>query len=467
MKKKISLILAILMLVSMMLSLTSCDAIGNFFASFNPPSINGVKISKYKIVCDQEGLDYNVRAAEYIRTSIADRCGVKLDIVDDSTAKDAYEIVVGETTREISTKLNAETKGLEFAIMCDGSNIALEGDYFVIAAAAYYFIDACVLTPGYKATLENGTKICQPIVREAKNFIMLIGDGMGVLQTEMFNYMENDIEYGDCEDLFYGSMLPYHGFSRTESLSGVTDSAAGGTALSCGTKTYNGYLGLDGDKNAIMSLTELASQLGMSGAVMSTETDSGATPASFSCHIESRNSTADIRAAQRVTMETYGTILDCGFDSYTKRYVDNIEQAHVQKVLEQLSANEKGFFLMYEEAHIDKYCHKNDFAGTFKALVRFNQMIARFMEYAFYNPDTFILITADHETGGIIVGEDGKLAYTTDDHTSADVPVFAYGYRGELFDGKTVENIQIAHTFASFMGKDDFGDQSMYQSLTK
>ena len=89
------------------------------------------------------------------------------------------------------------------------------------------------------------------------------------------------------------------------------------------------------------------------------------------------------------------------------------------------------------------------------------------MEYTFYNPDTFLLITADHETGDLYEGEDGKLAYHSDDHTAKDVLVFAYGDGAELFDGVSVENIQIAHTIASFMGVTDFGDQSEYSYLGK
>ena len=122
---------------------------------------------------------------------------------------------------------------------------------------------------------------------------------------------------------------------------------------------------------------------------------------------------------------------------------------------------------MYEEAHIDKNCHNNLIEGVLKTVTRFNQAIARFMEFAFYNPDTFVLITADHETGGLVPDENGNLAFHSDDHTATDVLIFAYGQGAELFDGVNIENIQIAHTIAAFMGEDNFGDQSVYQSLTK
>ena len=288
---------------------------------------------------------------------------------------------------------------------------------------------------------------------------MLIGDGMGTYQTKIFDYMQRDVEYSDGEDFFYGDLLPYQGYSRTRSLSGITDSAAGGTALSCGYKTYNEYVGLDKDGNAIKSLTELAHELGKSGAVMSTENQKGATPATFSAHVDSRDNSSDIYNSQLDAMQKYGTVIDCGFDYYTARYMNNLIEPHITDTLEEISANENGFFLMYEEAHIDKHCHKNDLDKTYDAVVRFNQAIGRFMEFAFYHPDTFVLITADHETGGLAPNDEGKLTYSTEEHSAEDVPVFAWGYGADAIHGKTLENIEIAKLFASLMGVEGFGDQ--------
>ena len=455
MKKYISILIITVMAISMLLSMTGCD----FLKSLNPPKINGVKLSKYQIVCDEEGLDYNIRAAEYIRDSIRERSGVKLDIVDDSATEGEYEIVVGETSRAISNKLDAECEGLEFAIMADGGDIALEGDYFVIAAAAFYLIETYAFNPGQDITIEDGSSICEPIVREAKNFIMLIGDGMGVYQTKLFEYMENTYDFSDGEDMFYGYMLPYQGYSRTRSFSGITDSAAGGTALACGYKTINEYIGRDKDLNDIKSLTELASELGKAGAVMSTETQTGATPAAFSAHANDRDSSSSIRKSQNETINKYGIIIDCGYDYYSASQL-RILDTHINDTISEVAKNEKGFFLMYEEAYIDKHCHNNDIDKAFQAVIRFNQAIARFMEFAFYNPDTFVLITADHETGGLMPNENGSLIYTSDDHTANDVLTFAYGYGAELINGKTLENIEISKLFASLMGVEVFGDQS-------
>ncbi|MBR2381711.1 MAG: alkaline phosphatase [Clostridia bacterium] len=458
--KRICLLLIIVIVVSSLAVLSSC---GKYMKQ---PTINGVKLNKFVIVYDDQGLDYNKRAAEYIKNTAQARYGVKLEIIDDDFDKKAHEIVVGETSREISAILNEETEGVEFSILAKEGSVALEGDYFVIAAAAYYFMETYASADKQESSIPEVAEVHQPIVKEAKNYILLIGDGMGVYQTKIFDYMDKKSDLSDGEDFFFGYMLPYIGESRTESLSGVTDSAAGGTALACGIKTYNKYLGLDGEKNPVKSLTELAYDLGMSAGVMSTETETGATPSSFVVHIEDRDKSSEIYKAHVDAIAKYGTIVDCGYDYTTASRISAIE-SYIEENLSALSENENGFFLMYEEAYIDKKCHNNNLNDTLNMVARFNQAIGRFMEFAFYNPDTFVLITADHETGELYPDEDGTLNFHFNDHSAANVPIFAYGDGAELFDGVNIENIQIAHTIAALMGDESFGDQSVYQSLTK
>ena len=449
--------LCLILVLSFLLALVSCDSSNSF--------INGVNLKSYSIVYSEDDYDYSMRAAAYIQTKIEERTGLSLPLVEDSeTPKTDYEIVVGNTNRAISEKLNANTEGFEFAIMAEGKQIALEADYFIIAAAAYFFIETYVPCDNFDATIPQGVNIHEPIVKKANNFIMLIGDGMGEIQTKMFDYIENDIKYSDGEDIFYGYYFPNHGYSRTSSLSGVTDSAAGGTALSTGHKTYNNYIGRDRNLNDLQSLTELSASLGKSTGVMSTEGCTGATPASFSAHADSRNGTAEILTSQDEAIANYGLLLECNFDFTNPNGVVLIEEK-INNMLTELSKDDDGFFLMYEEAHIDKHSHNNLMDNAFKALVRFNQAIAVFMEYAFYNPDTFVLITADHETGDLFPNSEGVLEYHSTAHTGRNVPVFAFGDGSELFNGKTVENIQIPQTIASFMGVYNFGDQSTHSCL--
>ena len=474
-------ILSILIIIALLLSFAACNnGDGPGTGQNDPPTevpatINGVYVTSYRIVYDAEGLDYNERAAAYVRDKISEYTGSTPEMVDDSEPGSEYEIVIGETSRDISRELDEDTEGFQFAMLAREGTVAIEADYFVIAAAAYYLIDEyfcpkplsvegngsfTVNTSANKEiTIPDGLWVKEPVAKKANNLIMLIGDGMGVHQTLLYDHLEDVSDYSDGEDFFYGYMFPYQGFSRTASLSGVTDSAAGGTALSSGYKTYNEYVGLDRNGNEIKSLTELAAELGKATAVMSTENKTGATPSTFSSHTMNRDNSDEILDDQLALSLKYGTVIDCGYDYYTARYMRVIEN-HIADTLGKMDKDEDGFFLMYEEAHIDKKCHNNDIGGTFLALIRFNQAIARFMEYAFYHPDTAVLITADHETGGLRPGEDGTLSYSTENHTRDDVPVFAWGEGFECLDGETVENIEIAKLYASLMGVESFGDQS-------
>ena len=429
--------------------------------------LNSVSIDEYIIVYSREDLDYSKRAANYIKEQVKLHTGFELEVSLDTDGPFAHEIVVGETSREISDTLEADTEGLEFAIYADDSHIAMEGDYFIIAAAAYFFIETYVINEVADAQIPKEISIHEPIVKEAKNFILLIGDGMGVNQTRLYEAYdvaaEGDKAYSDGEDIFYGYLLPYQGFSNTNSLSGTTDSAAGGTALATGYKTFNSRIGKDKDYNDIQSLTELAGSMNKATAVLSTDSRDGATPAAFSAHANDRDESSVIRDSQKELKSKYKTTIDCGSTDYDQYGILSLER-RITRTLTSLSENENGFFIMYEEAHIDKHCHSSNMDSTFAALVRFNQAIATFMEYAFYNPDTFVLITADHETGGLQIGDDGEFYYSsttnssgTRTHTGAAVPVFAYGLGAEMFNGTTVENVQIPKQIAKLWGVDEFG----------
>ena len=423
--------------------------------------INNVPIEEYTIVYGSEALDYNKHAAEYIQEQILQRTEIELEVKKDAEGPFAHEIVVGETTREISDTLDADMEELQFAVLANDAHIAMEADYFVIAAAAYFFIDTYVTGASFDTQVPKELKIHDPIVKEAKNFILLIGDGMGVNQTRLFETFdvatEGEKSYSDGEDIFYGYLLPYQGLARTTSLSGVTDSAAGGTALATGFKTFNSYVGRDKDYNDIQSLTELAGSLGKSTAVMSTDTATGATPAAFSAHANHRSETDTIKESQDALKKKYGTTIYCGFNDYNQLGINTIEY-RINKTLNKLVTNEKGFFIMYEEAHIDKHSHSNNMEKTFDAVVRFNQAIGVFMEFVFYHPDTVLLITADHETGGLRIDDEGVFSYQAgENHTGAAVPVFAYGMGMEIFNDREIENVEIPKQYAKLWGVNNFG----------
>lgn len=121
-----------------------------------------------------------------------------------------------------------------------------------------------------------------------------------------------------------------------------------------------------------------------------------------------------------------------------------LEKATV-KALEMLSRNNKdGFFLMIESAIIDGYGHNNDSDGMIVEMKEFNCTLQKMIDYVNNNPETLLVVTADHETGGTGVyynghkpGNEGpvKLNFSTSGHTGTVVPVFAYGAGAEAFTG--------------------------------
>lgn len=437
-RAKISLILCFVLLFNLV------------FAGCGTGSLSA-DISQYTIVTPEQATDYEQHAAEYIRDEILERTDVKISIVDDSTKQSRNEILVGNTNRDLSQQtVKTETEGLEFVINADNKGIALHGDYFVIAAAAYYFVDEYITDDSIDVNIPKTATVHTPTPQKAKNYFLLIGDGMGEYHTKFLEYFDSTISvYSDQEDAFHGYLLPNQGKINTNSLDGTTDSAAAATAMATGHRTHNGYVGLDRDGNDVKSLTELAVELGFKTAVMSTEVSTGATPSGFSAHAGSRNDTAEILASQELMTETD---INCGFHEATWSEIEETVRNQIEKL-----ENDKGTFIMYEEAYIDKYSHENDMTNAFYMVLRFDQVIGIFMEYAFYNPDTMVIITADHETGGIEIGEDGKPQYTTGSHTSDKVPIFAYGEGTEFFNGQEVRNIEIAKFIARMWGVEDFG----------
>ena len=150
-------------------------------------------------------------------------------------------------------------------------------------------------------------------------------------------------------------------------------------------------------------------------------------------------------------MTEHETIFECALQG-TDEY-----QFYITEVLDRVETDEDGFFLMYEEGYIDKNCHGNDMEETILSMGRFNQAIGIFMEFAFYHPDTFLIITADHETGGLRPNSEGKLEFSSSGHTGADVPIFGYGQGAEVFRDYSEQNNEVPKVIAKLWGVEDFG----------
>ncbi len=323
---------------------------------------------------------------------------------------------------------------------------------------------------------------------QVQNVIYLIGDGMGVLHLEKAKQERNITLAMDT--------FEYQGRSQTRSASStVTDSAAGATALACGVRTINGYVGVYYYdplcvESTPKSLTELCIEKGMKTGVITTDNTSGATPSGFSVHTSSRNNTEDIDTQQmnsdidliwgctstyvdQATCEANGftfvktysemMALEEGsrsfaqFDHntwYTQQINDEtptLSQMAV-KAIDLLDDTDEGFFIMIEGAHIDKKSHDNEDAQMTEALEEFDRTVAAALDYAEKDGNTLVVVTADHETGGIVLNDDGTYSFTKGSHSGADVPLLVYGSDNFIENGETVKNVQIPERIAYSLG---------------
>ncbi|MDP2335886.1 MAG: alkaline phosphatase [Bacteroidota bacterium] len=320
--------------------------------------------------------------------------------------------------------------------------------------------------------------------QKPRNVIMMIGDGMGV--SAIFAGLT-----ANGGHLFLDNFKQV-GFSKTQSSDNyITDSAAGGTALSAGQKTYNGAIGVNAKGVAIKTVLEMAEEKGLATGLVSTSAITHATPASYIAHQASRGSYEDIAA------DFLKTDIDVFIGGGYKHFSDRKDKRDLTKELQQkgyqvlrnmdeiaqvktgklagltadehndiaikrkmnlplstetalniLDQNKKGFFIMVEGSQIDWGGHQNDTRYVIIEMLDFDQAIGKALEFAAKDGETLIIVTADHETGGMaIVGGDMKTgmvkgAFTSGEHTAVMVPVFAYGPGSENFTG-IMENTDI------------------------
>ncbi len=331
-----------------------------------------------------------------------------------------------------------------------------------------------------------------------KNVILLIGDGMG----------ENTLGATKAERGVKLAMetMAVRGQSETDAFIPliVTDSAAGGTALSCGIRVYQNSVAVFpfdpftiGDFNVPLSLTELVKTRGMAAGVVTTDKTSGATPSAFSAHALSRDMEKDISkdqlesdldliwgaASESINEEntaakgfTYVTnedelmALGEGSRSFAQFSFDDLKycknenntptiEEMTEKAIDILSADEDGFFLMVEGACIDKHSHNNDMENATLSTVEFDKAVAAALRFAEEDGETLVVVTADHETGGIKFKEKtGEYYYTSGNHTGVNVPLFVSADDAGFTAGEAVKNRQIPVQIARVLGfgKDSF-----------
>lgn len=336
----------------------------------------------------------------------------------------------------------------------------------------------CLCLPGILAFERTIT----PPVGAPKNIILLIGDGMGLTQITAALYRN-----GDSLNL---KKFPVTGIVKTHSADAlITDSAAGATAMACGCKTKNGVLGLDAKGVPCKTVLEQAGEAGLATGLVATSSLTHATPAAFVAHVGSRGQHEDIAKAFLQTQ--VDLLIGGGLQYFTERssdrhnLVDSLQrrgytvksyketplenfQPDPAKLLAYFTAwgeppyvtegrdylphaarlaprflqarSEKGFFLMVEGSQIDWACHGNRDYVAIREMLDFDAAIGEALRFAQADGQTLVIVTADHETGGMAIEQGSnrdslEIDFNTGKHTASLVPLFAYGPGSELFHG--------------------------------
>lgn len=321
--------------------------------------------------------------------------------------------------------------------------------------------------------------------QEVKNIIFLIGDGMGLASASMMQ-LENNYEptiFDSADNI---------ALQKTYSLDNrVTDSAASGTALASGFKTNNTMLGQLPDGTNVESLMELAADKGKATGLVVTTYLQHATPGAFYAHVPSRHEYATIseqllasdidiaigggmaffkerynnrkKATKAITESGFTLVESLDADMSGERILALLADKEIENrtgylakatamAIEHLDNNDNGFVLMVEGSLIDGMGHGNDAKGQQGEMRDFMEAIEVAVAYAREHTDTLVVVTADHETGGLAIisgnadfnlSEQGvEYKWATGGHSGVMVPIYLYGTGAELING-VMENADL------------------------
>lgn len=311
-----------------------------------------------------------------------------------------------------------------------------------------------------------------PELTNKRVVILMIGDGMGTGHREAASHFA----HGAAGKLFLES-LPVRGTVITAGPSGTTDSAAAATTMATGRRAYNGAIGIDRDGLPVQTVVELAHDLGLPAGIIATSALPHATPGAFTAHRKSRHTLADI-AADQVSVVQPDVMLGGGAQ-YFARLEEHLEARYTvvrtaaglaaaprtgrlaglfapehlafsiarpadttEPTLQEMSlaaldrldaASEGGFFLMIEGSRIDMASHGNQLAEAIGETLAFDDTIELVSEWARGRDDVTLIVTSDHECGGLeVVTPNGAgvlpdVTWRWGQHTNASVGVYASG----------------------------------------
>ncbi len=326
-----------------------------------------------------------------------------------------------------------------------------------------------------------------------KNIILMIGDGNGMAQISLALFANgNQLTLTGLKKM---------GWIKTQSQDDfTTDSAAAGTALSTGEKVKNRSIGCLPDGRAAKNLPEHLQMYNFNTGIVTTDRITGATPASFYAHQSERD---DISAIATDLISSpinlfigggkndflrYGkdetqSLIQAGFD--LKSSLEDVKNAKASRIgyfvshrslprvlqgrrhflasatqsaLDFLNNKNNPFLLVVEGAYIDSGGHANHAPTVIEEGLDFDEAIATALAFADKNKETLVIITADHETGGVTLPQANlksslvETEFSTKDHTGIPVPVFAYGPHSDEFQG-IYENTEIFHKIIKIIGQ--------------
>jgi len=301
-----------------------------------------------------------------------------------------------------------------------------------------------------------------------KNVILLIGDGMGPSHFTAARLTRG-------AEFQIGRMKTIGLVTTSCADRAVTDSAAAATALATGFKTNYEAVGIDAEGASKPTVLETAEKSGKATGLVTTAYFYDATPAAFASHVKHRSQYAEI-AAQMLASGAeiiVGSVLDngppvrelaknAGFTiATTFADLDTSNAPHVlgafrgqprdldfveaplpdlaRSAIARLSRNPKGFFLLLEHEGTDSSSHQNNRIDADTALKSFDAAVGVALDFAEKSKDTLVIVTGDHETGGLRISETKlgrwRMEWSTGDHTAVAVPIFAFGPGASQFAG--------------------------------
>lgn len=324
--------------------------------------------------------------------------------------------------------------------------------------------------------------------QKVNNIILMIGDGMGENMIKATEIVKGDKL--TMSGLKHKTHVTTYSQSVTEGDSEFTDSAASATAISTGTKTYNGFIGVDKEGKKLETITEYAQSLGMKTGVVDRHYVCHATPAGMVAHNDFRGAYKAILS--EMVQSDLNVMFGGGSQYYTGsvqekaekngvKYItteeelmsltnkdekvlgmfayDNMKNPELEpslvtetsKALELLE-NDNGFFLMVEGSNIDVAEAELDMDDALKQMEGFDQSVDYVMNWAESHPGTLVLVTADHETGGVKIPKNATAkdinndCFTSGgDHTNTNVLLMADGAQSAgICKEKLIDNTDIA-----------------------